>query len=36
MLEKYQKNLIAHRGIYDNIIIPENSLKAFKQAIKNI
>ena len=34
MLEKYQKNLIAHRGIYDNIIIPENSLKAFKQAIK--
>lgn len=33
MLEKYKNKLIAHRGLYDNIIIPENSLRAFKSAI---
>lgn len=33
MLEKYKNKLIAHRGIYDNVIIPENSIRAFKSAI---
>lgn len=33
MLEKYKNKLIAHRGLYDNVIIPENSLRAFKSAI---
>ena len=28
-------NLIAHRGMHNNIDIPENSIKAFKKAIKN-
>lgn len=37
MLENYKNKLIAHRGIYDNIMIPENSLYAFKKAIiKNL
>ena len=27
------KNKIAHRGIFNNIDIPENSMKAFRQAI---
>ena len=35
MLEKYKNKLVAHRGLYDNIIIPENSLRAFKNAIIN-
>lgn len=30
-----KKNLIAHRGIYDNIKVPENSILSFKEAIKN-
>ena len=29
------KNLIAHRGCFDNKNIPENSMKAFELAIKN-
>lgn len=34
---KYKNQIIAHRGIHDNIKIPENSLKAFEIAInKNI
>lgn len=34
---KYKNTIIAHRGIHDNKLIPENSLKAFKLAIdKNI
>ena len=29
-------NLIfAHRGVHNNIDIPENSIKAFKEALKN-
>lgn len=28
-------NMIAHRGFYDNKKIPENSIKAFEEAIKN-
>lgn len=28
------KNLIAHRGVFDNNKIPENSLRSFKEAIK--
>lgn len=28
-------NLIAHRGMHNNIDIPENSIKAFKKTIKN-
>ena len=31
---KLANNKIAHRGMFDNIKIPENSLKAFKKAIK--
>lgn len=27
-------NLIAHRGAFDNVSIPENSIKAFNEAIK--
>lgn len=27
-------NLIAHRGAFDNVSIPENSIKAFSEAIK--
>ena len=30
----YTNILIAHRGIYDNVTIPENSIKAFKLSIK--
>lgn len=30
-----KNNLIAHRGMHNNIDIPENSIKAFKEAIKN-
>ena len=34
---KYKNKIIAHRGIHNNIDIPENSLKAFKLAMnKNI
>ena len=29
-----KNKIIAHRGYYDNIEIPENSIKAFKKAIK--
>jgi len=32
---KFENLLIAHRGIHNNIDIPENTLKAFKMAIKN-
>ena len=28
------KNIIAHRGVFDNVNIIENSIKAFKEAIK--
>lgn len=31
---KFENLLIAHRGIHDNIDIPENTLQAFKKAIK--
>lgn len=34
-LEFLKENLIAHRGLHNNIDIPENSLKAFSLAIKN-
>lgn len=30
---KISGNIIAHRGVYDNKIVPENSLKAFKKAL---
>jgi len=32
---KFDNLLIAHRGVHDNINIPENSLLAFKETIKN-
>ena len=32
---KFENLLIAHRGIHDNIDIPENTLQAFKKAVKN-
>jgi len=31
---KIDGNIIAHRGVHNNITIPENSLKAFKKAIE--
>lgn len=31
----YEESLIAHRGLYNNTNIPENSIKAFKEAVKN-
>lgn len=30
---KIKGNIIAHRGVHDNIKIPENSMKAFKKAL---
>lgn len=30
---KIKGNIIAHRGVHDNIRIPENSIKAFKKAL---
>lgn len=30
-----KNGIIAHRGIFDNKIVPENSIKAFKEAISN-
>ncbi len=30
-----RNDFIAHRGIYDNIKVPENSIVSFKEAIKN-
>ncbi len=32
---KKNKNIFAHRGYYDNINIPENSIKAFQKALDN-
>ena len=32
---KFDNLLFAHRGVHNNINIPENSIKSFKQAIKN-
>lgn len=32
---KFDNMLIAHRGVHNNVDIPENSLLAFKEAIKN-
>ena len=32
---KFDNLLFAHRGVHNNIDIPENSIKAFKQALKN-
>jgi len=32
---KFDNIIIAHRGVHNNIDIPENSLLAFKEAIKN-
>ena len=34
-LDFLTSNLIAHRGVHNNIDIPENSIEAFKKAIKN-
>ena len=31
---KIPNNKIAHRGMFDNIKIPENSLSSFKKALK--
>ena len=31
---KSNRNIVAHRGIHNNKEIPENSLAAFKQALK--
>lgn len=33
VLNKYKNKIIAHRGVHNNIDIPENSLKAFELAI---
>ena len=31
----YEKRFIAHRGLFDNQAIPENSLPAFRKAVAN-
>lgn len=31
----YEETLIAHRGLYNNEDVPENSIKSFKKAVKN-
>ena len=30
----FKSRIIAHRGIHNNLDIPENSIKSFKEAIK--
>ena len=36
-IKKYKNLIVAHRGIHDNKIIPENSISSFKKAVeKNI
>lgn len=34
-LQPYEKSYIAHRGLYNNQEVPENSLKAFRLAVEN-
>lgn len=34
-MRPFEKTYIAHRGLYNNIDTPENSIKAFKKAVKN-
>ena len=34
-MEPYEKRFIAHRGLFNNKDIPENSLPAFKKAVEN-
>lgn len=34
MLKKYKNQIVAHRGIHDNITVPENSRKAFLLALE--
>lgn len=33
LIEEFKNKMFAHRGIYNNITVPENSIKAFKKAI---
>lgn len=35
MVNNFKFILIAHRGIYNNLNIPENSIKSFKKAVNN-
>ena len=35
MVNNFKFVLIAHRGIYNNLNIPENSIKSFKKAVNN-
>ena len=34
-MRPYENTYIAHRGLYNNKDVPENSIKAFKKAVKN-
>lgn len=34
-LKPYENVYIAHRGLFDNVKVPENSISAFKKAVKN-
>lgn len=34
-MKPYEETLICHRGFFNNIDIPENSIKAFKKAVDN-
>ena len=34
-MEAYEKTYIAHRGLFNNFDVPENSLLAFKKAVSN-
>ena len=35
LMKPYEDVFIAHRGLFNNTDIPENSIKAFKKAVKN-
>jgi len=35
LMKPYEDRYIAHRGLYNNKDIPENSIKAFKKAVRN-
>ena len=34
-LEPYTRRYVAHRGLFNNLDVPENSLKAFRKAVEN-
>ena len=33
-LRPYEENYVAHRGLFDNVTVPENSIPAFRRAVE--